>query len=92
MTGNATLVEDLRREASDSNVDEVAQSYHEAAADRIAELEVALNDAYPFVCVFVDRYRRDHDLEKLQERHAEIADRIAVLTGRTRMPSKVLID
>ncbi len=62
-----------------------------AMETRIAELEAALDDAYPFVCIAVDRYRQDHGLDKLHEKHADIADRIARLTGRERMPSKYLV-
>lgn len=62
------------------------------ATNYIRDLEAALIDAYPFLCVAVDRYRREHNLTKLHEVHEEIADRIAKLLGQTRMPSKVLID
>lgn len=58
---------------------------------RIAELEAALRDAYPFVCVAVDRWRRDSGADKLNPAHAGIADRIARLTGHERMPSEVLV-
>lgn len=60
------------------------------ALHRILELEAALRDAYPFVCVSADQYRRDYGLEALHETHAEIADRIAKLIGSERMPSEVL--
>lgn len=58
---------------------------------RVAELEAALQDAYAFVCIEVDRYRRDAGMDKLHETHAEIADRIARLLGKDRLPSEVLV-
>lgn len=67
-------------------------STYEARDDLIDALKTALADAYPFVCVGVDRYRRDYGLEKLHPVHAEIADRIANLLGQERLPSKVLLD
>lgn len=62
----------------------------EVAANRIRDLEAALNDAYPFVCVGVDKWRRDNGAKELHPEHAELADRIARLIGSERLPSEVL--
>ena len=69
-----------------------SQLFHEHAAlvRRVSELEAALDDAYAFVCVYADRYRRDAGMDTLHEKHAEIADRIARLLGKENMPSVVL--
>lgn len=73
----------------------VGACYHEREIgkrdERISELEAALRDAYPFVCVSVDQWRRNNMEANLHPTHAEIADRIARLLGNERLPSQVLV-
>ena len=63
----------------------------EAYVKRIAELEAALRDAYPFVCISIDQWRRNNMEAKLHPTHAEMADRIARLIGNERMPSEMFV-
>jgi len=51
------------------------------ARKRIAELEAALRDCIPFLAVNMDKYRRDFGLDALHPTHAEILDRVSVLSG-----------
>lgn len=62
----------------------------ESVVERLNNLEAALEDAYPFVCVSITKYASDNGLSGLHDTHAEIADRIARLLGKARMPSDVL--
>lgn len=71
---------------SDHDVDEIVADKDA----RIAELEAALDDAYSFVLVAVNQYRLDFELDRLHDTHADIADRIARLLGKQRIPSEVL--
>ena len=50
-------------------------------ADRVDKLEAALRDCIPFLAVYMYKYRLDYDLTELHPRHAEILDRVSVLSG-----------
>ncbi|MFZ4808630.1 MAG: hypothetical protein ACOYLQ_15355 [Hyphomicrobiaceae bacterium] len=66
---------------TDAETIRVATDTLREARERIEVLEAALRDCIPFLVVNMDKYRRDHELDALHQKHAEILDRVSVLSG-----------
>lgn len=57
--------------------------------DRIAELEAALRECIPFLAVHMDRWRRDAATAELHPDHANLLDRVSLLSGGEPLSSRL---
>jgi hypothetical protein len=55
----------------------------------VEERDAALRDCIPFLAVNMDKYRRDYELKALHPTHAEILDRVSLLSGGEKLSEKL---